>query len=49
MNQETRDSLRLPYAFARQQHILILGNSDGKTDVLVDESTPITAIARDTN
>ncbi|MER2538755.1 MAG: type II secretion system ATPase GspE [Azonexus sp.] len=45
MNQETRDSLRLPYAFARQQHILILGNSDGKTDVLVDESTPITAIA----
>jgi general secretion pathway protein E len=37
--------LRLPYAFARQQHILVLAGGDGCADVLVDESTPLAAIA----
>ena len=37
--------LRLPYAFARQQHILVLAGDDGRTAVLVDDTTPLSAIA----
>jgi general secretion pathway protein E len=45
MSQPEAKAPRLPYAFARQQHILALGQSDGQTDVLIDESTPLSAIA----
>ncbi len=37
--------LRLPYAFARQQHILVLAGDDERTAVLIDETTPLAAIA----
>jgi general secretion pathway protein E len=37
--------LRLPYAFARQKHILVLAGDDERTAVLIDETTPLAAIA----
>lgn len=45
MSTPLRSALRIPYAFARHQQVLVLGQSDGKTDVVVTASTPVLAIA----